>query len=147
MFKVNKLTDYATVILIEMAATNSVRSAQSISMSTGIPLPTIVKLMKVLVKAGLAAAQRGALGGYRLTRSEDRISIADIIEALEGPIALTACVSASEKQCSFESLCPAVGKWDGINHVVTDALRKVPLSDMIHNSAEVHNNLDVQAKS
>ena len=132
MFKVNKLTDYATVILIEMAADNTVRSAQSISVSTGIPLPTIVKLMKILVKEGLAFAQRGAMGGYRLTRSEDKISIADVIEALEGPIALTACVSSSEEQCSFESMCPAVGKWNGINHVVTDALRKVPLSDMIY---------------
>ena len=130
MFKVNKLTDYATVILVNMAHSDLVRPTQVISDSTGIPLPTVAKLMKNLVKAGLIASHRGVRGGYILSRPPDEVTIADVIEAIEGPIALTACVDTSAEQCCYENLCPVHGKWNRVNNAVTHALREVTLADM-----------------
>jgi len=131
VFKINKLTDYATVVLVDMAETGLVRPSQSISESTGIPLPTVAKLMKNLVRASLVDSHRGVRGGYSLSREAAEITIADVIAAVEGPIALTACVDSSEEHCCYEHHCPANGKWNRVNSVVTDALRNVTLSDMV----------------
>ncbi len=131
MFKVNKLTDYATVVLIDMARNRKVHPTQAISDSTGIPLPTVAKLMKHLVKSGLVMSHRGVHGGYRLTRPASETTIADVIEAVEGPIALTACVETSDEHCGYESLCAASGKWNRVNRAVTNALKEVTLAEMI----------------
>ena len=82
MFKVNKLTDYATVVLIEIARSREVRSSQHLADKTGIPGPTVAKLMKSLNKAGLVASRRGAGGGYALGRAAGAITIADVIQRL-----------------------------------------------------------------
>ncbi len=131
MFKVNKLTDYATVLLIEVARRPEVRSTQHISEQTGIPLPTVAKIMKNLNKAGLVSSQRGAGGGYSLTRAAQAISLADVIQAVEGPIALTACADTSDEHCNIESLCPVQGKWNRANSAVRAALTQVTLADMV----------------
>jgi FeS assembly SUF system regulator len=130
MLKVNKLTDYATVVLIEIARTNVVRSSQHLSDRTGIPLPTVAKLMKSLNKGGLVVSQRGAGGGYVMGRNPHHITIADIIQAVEGPIALTACADTSEEQCGLEAVCPVHGKWNRVNAAVRAALSEVTLADM-----------------
>lgn len=131
MFKVNKLTDYATVVLVDMAASEAVRPSQAISEHTGIPLPTVAKLMKHLVKSGLVVSHRGVRGGYSLSRPADQMTIADVIEAVEGPIALTSCVDTSDEQCCYEPSCPASGKWNRVNLAVTTALRTLTLAEMI----------------
>ena len=130
MFKINKLTDYATVVLIEIARNNAVRSSQYLSERTGIPLPTVAKLMKSLAKGGLVTSQRGAGGGYVLGRMPGAITIADVIQAVEGPIALTACADTSDEHCSIESVCPVQGKWNKVNTAVRAALGEVTLADM-----------------
>ena len=130
MFKVNKLTDYATVLLIEIARSNFVQSTQHVSERTGIPLPTVAKIMKSLNKAGLVASQRGAGGGYTLGRAPHEISVADVIQAVEGPIALTACADTSDEHCSIEAVCPVQGKWNKVNTAVRAALNEVTLADM-----------------
>jgi FeS assembly SUF system regulator len=135
MFKVNKLTDYATVILIDIAQESSVRSSQHIADHTGIPLPTVAKLMKSLNKAGLVASRRGAAGGYVLGRNAGEITLADVIQAVEGPIALTACADTSDEHCSIEKVCPVQGKWNRANHAVRAALTEVTLADMVADMA------------
>ncbi len=135
MFKVNKLTDYATVVLIEIVRSNVVRSSQHLSKRTGIPLPTVAKLMKNLNKAGLVSSQRGAGGGYALSRKPGDISIADVIQAVEGPIALTACADTSDEHCGIESVCPVQGKWNRVNTAVRVALGEVTLADMAEDVA------------
>lgn len=130
MFKVNKLTDYATVVLMDMAASAAVRPTQAISEHTGIPLPTVAKLMKHLVKSELVVSHRGVNGGYSLSRPADEMTIADVIEAIEGPIALTTCVDTSDDHCSYEPQCPASGKWNRANIAVTQALRDLSLAEM-----------------
>jgi FeS assembly SUF system regulator len=131
MFKVNKLTDYATVVLIDIARADTVRSSQRIAERTGIPLPTVAKLMKSLNRAGLVASTRGAGGGYTLGRPSKDISVADVIQAVEGPIALTACADTSDEQCGIEMLCPVQGKWNRVNTAVRSALAEVTLADMV----------------
>lgn len=131
MFKVNKLTDYATVILIEIARNDVVRSSQQIAEQTSIPGPTVAKLMKSLNRAGLVASRRGAGGGYFLGRLAADINLVDVIQAVEGPIALTACADTSDEHCSIESVCPVQGKWNRANTAVRAALAEVTLADML----------------
>ncbi len=131
MFKVNKLTDYATVVLIEIARSDVVRSSQHLSVRTGIPLPTVAKLMKSLAKGGLVTSTRGAGGGYALGRNPVEITVADVIQAVEGPIALTACADTSDEHCGIESVCPVQGKWNKVNTAVRAALGEVTLMDMV----------------
>lgn len=131
MFKVNKLTDYATVLLLEVARHREARSSQHVAARTGIPLPTVAKLMKNLNKAGLVASRRGAGGGYSLGREATEITLADVIQAVEGPIALTACADTSDERCNIESICPVQGKWNRANSAVREALAQVTLADML----------------
>ena len=135
MFKVNKLTDYATVLLIDIARADGVRPTQRIAERTGIPLPTVAKIMKSLNRAGLVSSTRGSGGGYALGRPAAQISVADVIQAVEGPIALTACADTSDEQCGIESLCPVSGKWNRVNMAVRSALEEVTLADMVEEVA------------
>ena len=129
--KINKLTDYSIVILANLVAKdeNAMHTAKELSEFSGIPLPTVTRILKVLSNKGILESQRGAQGGYELTRNSAEISVAEVIEAMEGPIALTECAS-DDCGCAFEPSC-AVGKpWQKINKAVNDVLRNISLSDM-----------------
>jgi FeS assembly SUF system regulator len=134
MFRINKLTDYAVVLLVDMARTERVRAAHDIAADTGVPVPTVAKVMKALVRGGLVRSTRGASGGYMLARPAERIAVADMIEALEGPIAMTACVSSGEDCCEREGFCPMPGHWNRINRTVRDALKAMTLADLAKDS-------------
>lgn len=129
--RLSKLTDYATVILSYLAKNNaSVHAAKGISEVTGINLPTVSKILKVLVKTKILISVRGAKGGYKLARSPEKISVATVINALEGPIALTEC-SVSHHSCVQAHGCEIQGSWDLINKTVQNALETVTLADLI----------------
>ncbi|GAB3458710.1 SUF system Fe-S cluster assembly regulator [Insolitispirillum peregrinum] len=131
MFRINKLTDYAVALLVDMARTGCVRSAQQIASDTGVPLPTVAKIMKLLAKDGLVQSIRGAAGGYGLGRAPREITVAHMIQAIEGPIALTSCVETSpDEECGIEALCPMHGHWNRVNNAVHRALSEVTLADM-----------------
>lgn len=132
MFKLNKMTDYAVVMMADMArGRDPVRTAPQIADGTGVPLPTVAKLLKNLNNAGLMRSQRGAAGGYSLSRPAGRISVAEIIAAVEGPIALAACVDGSEDHCGVEPICAMRGNWEKVNQAVRGALEQVTLEDMM----------------
>lgn len=133
MVRLNKLTDYGVVIMTQMAqgeAPRAVRTAQQIAATLGLPLPTVSKLLNALARDGLVTSQRGAAGGYSLARPAAEISMAAIIQALEGPIALTACVHGSDDHCDVESLCPMSGNWNRVNNAIRAALEEVSLAEM-----------------
>jgi len=131
MLKLTKLTDYATVILSYMAKDISrIHGALEIADATGIGLATASKILKILVKARVLSSVRGAKGGYKLAKAPDRITLASVISALEGPIALTEC-SGSHKSCEQASGCHIQGKWHLINQKISQALESVTLADMI----------------
>jgi FeS assembly SUF system regulator len=91
MLRVSKLTDYATVVMTCLAAGDGVMSAQALAERARLELPTVSKVLKQLAQAGLVASTRGINGGYRLARAPDRITIADVVTAMEGPIGMTEC--------------------------------------------------------
>lgn len=131
MFRLNRLTDYAVVVMSQMAQRpGETNSAHDISEETGVPLPTVSKLLGTLARAGLMTSQRGVAGGYSLSRPAEQITMAEIIQALEGPIALTACVDGAESNCDVESLCPMRGNWNRVNTAIHAALSSVTLADM-----------------
>ena len=132
MIRLNRLTDYAVVVLAKMAnAQGEVRTAPQLASGTMIPLPTVAKLLKMLAREGIIRSQRGASGGYVLSRAPENISVAEVIGALEGPIALTSCVDGTTGLCEVETLCPMRGNWDKVNMAIRDALRGVSLADMV----------------
>jgi len=131
MLKLSKLTDYATVILGFMAKDHSyVHAAMEIAAATGIALPTVSKILKLLVNADVLISTRGAKGGYALARAPEQISVAAVISAMEGPIALTEC-SITHQGCEQASGCEVRGNWGLINQTIHNALESISLADMI----------------
>ena len=131
MIKLSRLTDYGVVVMSQMAQDMATtRTAPELAAATGVPAPTVAKLLKLLVKGGLVESWRGVNGGYALTRNIDDITAADIIEALEGPVALTACVDGSDADCGVESLCPMRGGWEKVNRAIRAALEEVTLAEL-----------------
>lgn len=132
MLKLGRMTDYAVVILSRLAQElpGTVMTAPRLATATGLPEPTVAKLLKGLAQNGLLTAQRGAAGGYALPRPPAAITMAEVVVALEGPIALTACVDGSEDGCLIENHCPVRGRWEPVNAALRDALAAVTLAHM-----------------
>ena len=105
-------------------------NAALLAEETGIPLPTVQKLVSKLSSAGLLRSVRGAGGGFRLARPAAAVSIADIIEAIEGPIAMTSCVETGKHDCVLEGTCRVQPHWPVINQAVRSALADVKLTSL-----------------
>ena len=130
MLRVTKLTDYATVVLTVLASDPAaVLSASELAERAGLEAPTVAKVLKPLAQAGLVEGFRGANGGYRLARDADRITLIEVVEAMEGPLGMTEC-SVHAGQCGIESSCGVRANWRRINDVVADALGAVTLAQM-----------------
>jgi FeS assembly SUF system regulator len=130
MLRLSKLTDYAVVVLVRLSHADTVQTSPGIAAAIGIPEPTVAKVLKTLAAGGLVASQRGARGGYRLLRKLSAIPVADVIAAVDGPIALTACVDGTTGCCESEGLCPMRGRWDPVNEAIQQALSAITLADM-----------------
>ena len=131
MLRVTRLTDYATVVLTVLAAEpGRVLSAVDLADRAGLEPPTVSKVLRPLAQAGLVEAFRGAHGGYRLSRPPEEISLIAIVEAMEGPLAMTEC-SLDDASCGIASQCGARANWRRINDIVADALRSVTLAQML----------------
>jgi FeS assembly SUF system regulator len=130
MMRVNKLTDYATVLLAYMAGDpDTTYSASELSKSVVIALPTVSKILKMMVRGGLIRSIRGAMGGYQLARSPSEITVAQIVTAIEGEVAMTEC-SSSHGHCYREPRCAVRHNWMRINQAVFQALASVTLEEM-----------------
>lgn len=131
MLRISKLTDYGTLILAHMAGfPDRLHSAAGLAEALGLGLPTVSKVLKTLGRHGLVSSQRGAHGGYVLSRPPSQISVAEVIDALEDqPFGLTEC-SASTGVCSMENDCRIRDHWLRINTAVRVALQAVALADL-----------------
>ena len=130
MLRMSKLTDYGTLVLAQLAASpDGLASAGQVADATHIAQPTVSKLLKSLARAGLVVSARGPQGGYQLARRPELISAAEIIDALEGPVAITECSSA-DGACDLESFCRVGRSWQKINQSIRLALQTVTLSDL-----------------
>jgi FeS assembly SUF system regulator len=132
MLRISKLTDYGTLILAQLPVTGrGLASAGQVASSTHLAHPTVSKLLKALVRAGLVVSARGAQGGYALARPAQDITAAQIIDALEGPVAITEC-SAATGHCGLEPVCRVGHAWKKINVGIREALAQVSLADLQH---------------
>ena len=134
MIKINKMTDYAVVCLGMLSRKSDCpMSASELSSKTGLTLYTVQKILKIIVSnSDLIKAHRGALGGYALNRKTSEISVVEIIEVLEGPITLTACVDNSENFCEASNICFLGGKWNKVNDIIRKTLKDISLDDLLN---------------
>ena len=133
MIRLGKLTDYGLVLMTCIARNHerSLHTARDLARESRLPLPTVSKLLKELLQSGLLISHRGMKGGYNLAKEPHDISVAEIVAALEGPIALTECSTDISGLCDLERYCPIKSNQRIISQVVRGALEKVMLSDLI----------------
>jgi FeS assembly SUF system regulator len=132
MVRLSKLTDYALVVMSCMARSSnqSSRTARDLSVELRLPLPTVSKLLKELLQSGLLVSHRGTKGGYSLTREPHEISLAEIIAAMEGPIALTECSTDTIGLCELEPCCAIKKNQQIISQAVRGVLDRLTLADL-----------------
>lgn len=131
MLRLSKMADYGTVVLTAMIREpERSRSAAEIAATIHVPVPTVSKILKILGRGGLVASLRGAHGGYLLARPAEQITLADIIDAMDGPIGMTEC-SVTPGLCSQEAACAVRANWQRINRAVLGVLREITLDQMI----------------
>lgn len=130
--RLSNLADYAVVIMSAAARSGDGArvSATILAAETGIPLPTTQKLLGRLASAGLFRSARGGGGGFVLTRPAAEISLADVIEAVEGPIAMTSCVDEARHDCALEGACQVRPHWGPVNNAIKGALSSVSLASL-----------------
>ena len=141
MIRVTKLADYGVLLMSwfaksqEQYAQVGVQEAPPVSATdlakeTGLPAPTVSKLTRMLTRAGLLDSLRGAHGGYRLARDAEAISVGALVEAIEGPLALTECLDTATPGCTVEQLCSTRENWERINGAIKAALDGISLAEI-----------------
>ena len=136
MIKLNKITDYAVVILGILSSRSPKKYSTTIlAEETGLQVPTVSKVCKILSNAKLINSGRGVSGGYFCQTQPKDINVADIVEAIDGPIAITACVDESDEACETQSMCLLSGNWNQANLAIHDALKNVSLADLLNPDA------------
>jgi len=133
VIKLTKQADYAILLMSRFAGNSEVtqRSTSELSRDTGISLPMVNKTVKLLSKSGLLVSQRGVQGGYSLSKPTQRINLAEIIAAVEGPIELTECTQAGGV-CELAGQCPTKPNWSLISDAIRQSLESITLFEMIH---------------
>jgi FeS assembly SUF system regulator len=138
VLRISKLTDYATVILSYLALDpKRIASATHIAKAIHLGIPTVSKVLKILCEAELVNSHRGTGGGYQLARSAENITVAEIVFAIEGNVAMTEC-SSGDKLCVLDSLCAIKENWQMINKVILDALSGLTLAHMTKPISTLH---------
>jgi FeS assembly SUF system regulator len=131
MLRISRLTDYGIVLLAHLAGERdgTTHNARELAQRSNLPLPAVSKILKSLTHEGLLVSHRGAKGGYGLARDASEISVAEIIAALEGPIALTEC-TLGPGHCDQEISCMTQLPWQRVNRAIHDALARVSLAEL-----------------
>ncbi|HEY8211683.1 MAG TPA: SUF system Fe-S cluster assembly regulator [Myxococcaceae bacterium] len=136
MLRMSKMTDYGIVVLSGLAGDGEggTHTARELAERTHVPLPSVSKVLKELSQAGFLVSHRGVAGGYALARSPESITVAEVIAALEGPMALTECGAQPADgagPCELEATCHLRGHMRVINGVIHDALQRLTLADLL----------------
>jgi FeS assembly SUF system regulator len=131
MIRLSRLADYGLVLMGRMALQpTTVHTAVGLAEDTQLPIPTVAKLLVRLTQGNLLISHRGAKGGYELARSPSTITVADIVVAVDGPIALTQCLEHGAQPCDVEPICPTRRGWNRLNDAVKRALSEVSLAEL-----------------
>jgi FeS assembly SUF system regulator len=133
MIRLGKLTDYGLVLMTQIACSprTELHTARGLAAHSKLPMPTVSKLLKILLQSGLLQSHRGMKGGYSLIKEPSSISLAEIVSALEGPLALTECSMDVTGLCDLEPSCPIKDNQRIINQIIRGALAQVMLSDLV----------------
>jgi FeS assembly SUF system regulator len=131
MFRLSKITDYGIVLLAQLAKTPEgiSRNARDLAQQAELPVPVVSKVLKLLAREHLLSSQRGVHGGYSLARPAERISVTAVINALEGPVAITEC-ARGPSFCSHEGTCAVRDPIHVLNDIVRKTLATVSLADI-----------------
>ncbi len=128
MLRITKITDYGFILLAHMASQGQdlLYNAKDLSAAIGIPLPTVSKVLKILTQGGILKSHQGSKGGYSLSRPAKQISAGEIVEAVEGPVAITDCsgIDGCERNCQVSP------SWQKVNGTIVRALKELTLADM-----------------
>lgn len=133
MLRISRIADYGVVLATRLATllSEDMRSVSELARETGVPQPTVSKILKQLAREGLLESTRGARGGYRLARRPEDVTVAEVIAALEGPIGMTECGHGDgHGECELSSRCGVRGNWQRINEAIAEALSAITLADM-----------------
>jgi FeS assembly SUF system regulator len=136
MIKMSKLTEYAFMVIMALKKSSSPASADFLASVTGLETPTVSKILKKLKKAGLLDSKRGAAGGYFLIRSQQDISLNDVIVAMEGGMSLTECAD-DDQACHLTQSCYMSAGMKRVNQVILEALQSVTVSDILDEKKKV----------
>ena len=138
MLRISKLTDYGIVLATRLAQFAGPTPVPELAAETNLPQPTVRKVLKTLARSGVLTSTRGVQGGYALARPAEEISVAEVITALEGPIAVTECTDDSvDSSCAHETHCGVRGNWQRINEAVQGALSAISLAEMAHSALQL----------
>ena len=132
MIRITRLTDYGLVVMTQFlrCPERPVRTGRDLAAETRLPLPTVSKILKSLAQAKLLVSHRGVQGGYSLARQPEEISVADVVRAMEGPIAVTLCSHEASGQCELELSCQLRSNWRTINQGIYQMLDSISLVEM-----------------
>ena len=131
MMRITNLADYAVVLMCQITREVSPPlSSSHLAETSGIPAPTVSKILGELTRANLLISMRGIKGGVRLAKPADEISVTEIIEAIDGPISLTSCIEEASKECDLKKLCVMRPHWQVINEAVRGALSNIYLDEV-----------------
>jgi len=130
MIRISRMADYALLVVFKMRSCEQLITQERLCELTSLSLPTMRKLMRALTLSDLVTSVRGSRGGYKLSSKPDQISIAQIIEAIDGPIALTECAKSDGGDCQIASSCELKENWNIVNRVISNALHNVTLDAM-----------------
>jgi FeS assembly SUF system regulator len=132
MIRLSRITDYGIVLMAQLASRpeGEPHNARELAAQTRLPVPVVSKVLKALARAGLLVSHRGAKGGYGLARAPQRITVPEMIAALEGPIGLTECAQ-HPGACPQEAGCHVRAPWQRISRAVQGALARITLADLV----------------
>ena len=131
--QITRQADYAVRAVLELATNGSKDrlTAEEIAERRAIPLAFLSKTLGRLAEVGIVATRRGVKGGVELGRSPTRITLLEVVEAIDGPIALNQCV-LDEDSCRWSDTCPVHGIWCQLQHQMRDQLQAMSFSDILN---------------
>lgn len=132
MIRLTRMTDYSIVLMTYCARhpERPIHTTRDLSSEARLPLPTVGKILKLLARKGLMQSHRGVKGGYGLARRPEKITLFEVVSAMEGPVALTECTDQGHDNCDLRKVCPVSCHWQLINDAVRRALEAITLADM-----------------
>lgn len=129
MLKISRLTDYATAVVLFLQQDHAMHSSEQIATAVGLEVPTVSKVLKLLTKAEILCSIRGANGGYKMLKDVAKVTLYDVIMAIEGDAAITEC-SKTQSLCSQESDCSTRTGWQQVNQDIKNILLKMTIKRM-----------------